>query len=254
MKQLFLTILIFFCVSSIAFSQLDTSSLYKFRELKGSYFAYLYGDRVIKGKQIYSRDPLFKSLYVQVDETKYKGDMVKFYQNEQGFFANISAFSYRSTFIPCVEMGKINLFEYERTNHNPGNFNQTTGMYNGGMSTRSYKYYYNAGFGHLKEANYANLSMDLQDSPAAMLHLESYRKQKRMANGLTIGGLALVAAGSISIISKFANTPRGGDVPGLGIEFGLIGAGGIASWVAYFMGLDNRDKLIQAARTYNHGF
>lgn len=253
MKQLSLIVVLIFCICSFSSAQLDTSSLEQFQRLEDNHFVYLHSKNIIMGESVHSKKPLFKSVYVQIDSLRYKGDMVKFYQNEAGLFANIGGFSYRSIFIPCVEKGKVNLFEFEKTNYN-NNFNpNTSGIYSS-METKSYKYYYNSGFSHLKEANYQNLAMDLQDSPQAMLHLKEYQSQRKLATGLTAGGILLMAAGSISIISKFANTPRGGDVPGLGIEFGLIGAGGIMSWVAYFTGLDNRKHLTKAVRTYNVGF
>jgi hypothetical protein len=253
MKQLSLTFVFIFCISSFTSAQLDTSSIEQFQQLDDSYFVYLYGDKIIKGKTIYSRNPWFKSAYVQIDSLRYQGNAVEFYQNEEGLFANINRISYGTIFIPCVEKGKINLFEYERTNDNEFYDPNSLDFY-GGVETKSYKYYYNSGFSRLKEANYSNLSMDLQDNPQAMLHLENYQSQRKLSVGLTAGGIVLMAAGSVSIISKFARTPRGGNVPGVGIELGLIGTGGILSWIAYFIGLDNRANLTKAVKTYNVGF
>jgi len=100
-------------------------------------FIYSFSDSVIYGRIIEYKTPFLGSSHFLVDSKKIQPDLVKFYRNETGFYANTKTvnFSGTSSFTERIRKGRINLYEKETTTYSPGHFNSTTGMYSGGMTT-----------------------------------------------------------------------------------------------------------------------
>ncbi len=251
MKRLILLISSFILFQTISSAQIDTISKLQEEDLNDEYFVYLFNNQIITGNAVTYKNPIFKSSYILVDETEYKSGTVKFYQNEQDFFANTLGITSRNHFVPRIQQGRVNLYEYNETEHNPGFYNANTGMMTGGGSRQKIVYYYNSGFGDLKKATYSNLNVDLQDNPEAMLYLDKYKKTNNLSRGLYVGAGALMLIGTISIYNKFSNTPQGTDLPSVSRELVLVGAGGVLGWVGYFVSIDKFSHLKTAVYSYN---
>lgn len=234
MKQL-LTILLL-CVSLVSFSQSDSI----WQTLGDKNFISLYDGSMIIGNEVILEEPFLGRNYFSVDGQKFEWQTVQFFQNEYGFFANPRPMLLTKEFIPCVSQGRINLFELDRESYTPSydpNFG-VTNNYN-----RTINNYYNKGLDNLRKANYANLSIDLSDSPEAMQHLQRFRKQSNIQTGLYIGGGALLVGSVISFIRN----------DGISTTELILGGLGAASFsVAYLISLDKPKHLRNAINIYNN--
>ena len=168
MKKIALISFLIICSESLTFGQAE----------KNKNFIYTYSDSLVFGKTIEYKQAFLGSSYFLVDSKKIQSDLVKFYKNESGFYANSKTinFSGTSSFSKRIRKGNINLFEKVTTSYHPGHFNSATGMFAGGMANSSIKNYYNKGFDDLKKANFQNLSLDLADNPASMFYLDKFKK------------------------------------------------------------------------------
>jgi hypothetical protein len=213
-------------------------------------FLYLYSDSVIYARDIKLRPDFSGYLRLRADSKGIPMDRVKFFSNEDGFFANtrklnligVSAFSER------IMEGRINVFQ-ERS-YDP-------------ISYSSYRYdrrgrnriepvidvsmYYNKGYDDLKKLNYRNLKNDMSDNPESMDMLRNYRRSMNTTNLLYVAagaslltGFLTVATGGAGVSnSKFA---LGGTLMGLGLGFATGG---------YLKYLSGNRKLENAVEAYN---
>lgn len=222
---------------------------------ENKHFIYFFSDSVVYGRIIEYETPFFGNTHFLVDSKKIQPDLVKFYRNETGFYANTKtvSFSGTSSFTERIRKGKINLYEKETTTYNPGHFNPSTGMYSGGMATRNIKNYYNKEFGDLKKANYQNLSLDLSDNPESMIYLNKYKTTRDAQTVLYIVGGATLIAGFATLINKTKDWD-GSDSQTEPNVFGnivAIGVGAGCFWVSYFIGFSKPKNLRIAIDRYN---
>ncbi|WP_114783159.1 hypothetical protein [Botryobacter ruber] len=244
MKKILLLLLGFIALHPVAFGQVDETRN----------FIYLYSDSVIYARTIDYKTPLLGGAHLIVDARKVKGELVKFYQNEKGFFANTSNLNFTggTTFSERIRKGKINLYELETVNYSPGHFSPGTGMYTGGGSSRNIKNYYNIGFGELKKADYKNLSVDLGENPESLAHLNKYKSNTNTQTILYVVGGAAILGGIIS----FANSgePQNNEVhatPNMTVPLIGLGIGGASLWTSYLISLSKPKHLRSAIDAYN---
>ena len=244
-----LLVLLLVIPAFIGYSQIDTTDVQLTESLEGSYFAYLYNKDVVEGSDVFYANPIFKAAFIQVDEKRYNVRSVKFYQNEEGFFANTNGLTYSSNFAYRIETGSINLYELVRESYNPGVYNG--GMWMGGGSSTRIDNFYNIGFGNLKKATYDNLKYDLRDKPEALLHLDKYKSKQHLTYGL-YAGAAVMVIGSFALFSnQAANTNPSvngfNSAPFIGLSLG----GAALGWIAYYVGLDKYRHIRDAIGAYN---
>lgn len=232
--------------SYIGFSQTDSASIR---------FVYLYSGEKIKSDVVEFRDQFMGSGYFFVGKEQYSADLVKFYKDANGFYANTKKLNVtgKSVFSKRIISGRVNLFEQEKMYTTPS-YLDAAGVYNPGTSSKTIKNYYNKGFSDLKKANYKNLKIDLADSPESMGYIKKYRKYKNVQIALSIVGGALVATGVTSYFVKTSNVDR--NVPNYkepnttpSMLIALAGGGLIG--FSYYLSFPKRDKLKKAIDAYN---
>ncbi|RPH31717.1 MAG: hypothetical protein EHM93_12275 [Bacteroidales bacterium] len=218
-------------------------------------FIYLFDGTQVKSRIVDIRDPFTKKSYFIADSGRYSAELVKFYSNENGFFANTRRlnFSGSSIFISRVIVGKVNLYERVKLHATPGNFG-TNGVYSPGATGVTIKNYYNIGFGDLRKATYKNLAMDLGDNPESMKNLAKYHNYTRVQTVMSIIGGALIASGIISYYIKTKDVnyddPNHKD-PDVKPSIGFIVAGAGCIGVSYYISFPKRDRLKRVVENYN---
>lgn len=233
MKYLFL-ILIFSFLQVFAIAQTSLAPSEIAKEVK---YIYLHKDSLIIGTELY-REQFNGQDYIYLDGKTYKTQTVKFFKNEFGLFANTTKFYTSGLFAEAIEVGKLNLFELNHTLAIPirnefGDFQEVPKN-----ST-----YYNIGFGDLKRTTYANLILDLADTPTAMLHLKKYNAVRRNQNILyVLSGIFGVAA-----IASFSSDSE--SALALGIGSALVAA--TTTTIAISIGLKKKSHLQKAIQAYN---
>ncbi len=171
---------------------------------ENKYYLYLFSDSLLYGKEIEYKIPFLGPNYFNIDSRRIELDIVKFYQNETGFYANTKSLSFSgiSSFAERLKKGKINLYEKTTKSQAMGHINPSTGMYMGGGGFSKTTYYYNKGFGDLKKANYSNLIIDLSDNAESLLSLNKYKSLRKTEVTFYTIGAALFVGGFISLVNK----------------------------------------------------
>lgn len=232
------------------------NSILKKKDIKGFKFAdsieninicfiYTYTDEIINGKNISFNKPFLEPSFFLVDSKKYPSDMVKFYKNGSGFYANIKDIktSGSSKFSKRISNGKINLFEYITSIYYPGD------NYSSGMVISNINNYYNRGFGELNKANYHNLNIELSDNPESLEYLNKYKFVSNAQTILYITGGVTFIAGFIALFNETTYIEPNDQIViasmvTIGIGSGCIGIG-------YAISDKKRKHLRNAIETYN---
>lgn len=218
-------------------------------------FIYFFSDSVIYGRIIEYKTPFLRSSYLLVDSNKIQLNLVKFYCNETGFYANTKTVDFLgvSSFTERIRKGEINLYEKVTITTYPDHINYTTGMYTVGMPTKNIKNYYNKGFGDLKKANYQNLSLDLADNPESIIYLNKYKSTRDAQTVLYIVGGATLIAGFATLINKTTDWDGSDSQPEPNVTGNLVavavGAG--CFLVSYSIGFSKPKHLRSAIDKYN---
>ena len=219
------------------------------------YIIYTYSGNVMHGRTIAYKQPFLGSSRFILDSKEVKPDIVKFYKDETGFYANTKDLNFTgsSVFTERIRRGKINLYEEETTNYHAGYLNPSTGMYGGGMVTTRIKNYYNIGFEELKKANYQNLSRDLIDNPESMMYLYKFKSIRDAQTVLGIVGGGLIIAGFATLVNKTKDWDGSDKQPEPKVTANIaticIGAGCL--WTTYFMHFAKPKQLRRAIDAYN---
>lgn len=238
-------------------------------EKKHEYFIVNVSNEIIAGRNIEYLKPFLGSATIQIDSRNMAPYVVKFYKNEEGFFANTQDVSINgnSEFCQRVKKGKINLYETVKTTQSMGSYHTVPGaygtvgfgpsgggMYVGGFSTTHIKNYYNIGFSSLKKADYNNLSLDLASNPESMIHLEKYKSVKKSQTILYIVGGVTLIGGVATLINKTKDWD-GTDAtqePNVTANIVSIGIGAGCFWASYFISFSKPKHLRNAIEAYNH--
>jgi hypothetical protein len=206
--------------------------------IDGNYL-YLFTGKIISGKTIDLKQPFIGYPYLLIDDNKIDAHEVKFFSNDEGFFANTIKLQGLSTasFARRVRKGRINL--YERTTYNatalsygyagtPGFGGHgtygTVGGFGVGASLPHTKFYYNKGFGDLKHLDFYSLKNDMADDPLALSALNNWNQTRRKGNAFLYSSLLVTGASFIAFTTKITESedPRV-TVELVGLSLGVSG-------------------------------
>lgn len=221
------------------------------------YFVYTFSNEIIPGgsveyrKSITDGRSIFEKPHFIIGPRKIVNSEVKFYKNEDGFFANTKDLSGSSVYAERIVKGRINLYERVTVSHNPGHFNTMNGMYTGGgFTTKKIRDYYNFGFNDLRKANYKNLRDDLSANSNSLALLNKYKSASNaQITFMIIGGLAVI--GGIAGLISTSGKDYGNDSPTYTGVYIAVGAGVVCEWIGYFISLSKPKHLKSAIIEYN---
>jgi len=218
-------------------------------------FVYLYSGEQVNANVVEYRDQFMGGGYFVVGTEQYRADLVKFYKDANGFYANTKRLNVtgKSVFSKRIINGRVNLFEQEKMYTTPS-YIDAAGTYNPGTSSKTIKNYYNKGFSDLKKANYKNLKIDLADSPESMGYINKYRKYENVQIVLSLVGGALIATGITSYFIKTSDVNRNAPnykEPNTTPNMLIAVAGGGLVGCSYYLSFPKRSKLKKAIDAYN---
>lgn len=226
-------------------------------------FLFLYPDSVIFARDIFLTRDFTGRPYFRVDGRRVHPDQVKFFNNEEGFYANGSNLNIagENRFYERIRKGKINVYEERVIDWDDHR----------GPRYRGYKEpevlftknFYNVGLGDLKKATYANLRADMAENMQSIDLLNKYNSVKKAEKSFYIGGTASVAAGFILFLTtglsnhnntSFDNHSNPFDdhsTPNFAPSFILLGTGAIFAILGYTKTLKAPRYLKAAVDSYN---
>lgn len=230
---------------------------------KGTFENYVleYSGEITHAKKVIYNTAIFKENYISADTVKFDPRNVRFFYNENGFYANTKRLNTFGTigFTERIIEGNVNLYEKELTyNYNTGfnnvGYGTIGGVVNFGLTTENISNirYYNIGFRELKRVNYQNLSEDLSDNLESMLHLDTYKKVKKRERLFYIIGTTMIFTGAHFYIKdnrKSGSSDRWEKPTKRGLTIALLGFG--TNVVNYILGKGKDEHIINAIETYN---
>lgn len=222
-------------------------------------FIYLNSDSVIQADRIRLRPDFGGSLVLRADSRRVPLEQVKFFNNEDGFFANtrktnlfaINSFSER------IVKGKINL--YQEVSYDPVPYELDYYRFRDRaphvISTRMF---YNKGYSDVKKVSYASLKMDMANHPKSLDFLESYRKGKQVSTVMYVASGVAILAGLINFVggsSREFNQSSFASTSSLGKSYAgsllLIGAGAGLAAGGYLKQASASREIERAIEAYN---
>ncbi len=224
-------------------------------------FIYFYSDSVIYAENVRLRTDFFDAFQLRADSKRIPLQQVKFFNNDEGFFANTRKLNATGQVRLSVrtEEGRINLFE-ERSFNTFYNGRHT--HHEGRVDIRTF---YNKGYDDLKKVKYKNLKIDMVGHTESLDLLEDYRKNTNISKALYAAGVASAAAALISFLVKAKDNqkiPTGGGFNGQMPEmnrtrtnfttsFVLLGVSAGFAIGGYSVSLSGIRKLEDAIDAYN---
>ena len=227
-------------------------------------FIYLYSDSLIYANSIRLRPDFSNILQLRVDSRRVPTEQVKFFNNEDGFFANTRKLNYPglNEFSERIITGRINF--YRQVTYDPYIYDRGYRFRSRQPEVADARMYYNKGYGDLKKANYQNLMQDMADRAESMDLLERYRKNVNTSRILYGTAGAAILAGLISFVVKGRQNrdipPFVGAGPSRRINerhtnfaasFGLMGLGAGLAAGGYLVGVQGERHLEDAVDAYN---
>lgn len=220
-------------------------------------FIYLNSDSVIHADRIRLRPDFGGSLVLRADSRRVPLEQVKFFNNEDGFFANTRKTDLfaGNSFSERIVKGKINL--YQEVAYDPVPYELDYYRFRDraprAISTRMF---YNKGYSDVKKVSYASLKMDMGDHPKSLDFLESYRKGKQVGTIMYVAAGAAILAGLVNFVSTgnkemsrsaFESTGSNGYVGSLL----LMGVGGGLALGGYLKQASANRDIERAIDAYN---
>jgi len=217
-------------------------------------FVYLRSDSVIHAERVRLRPDFSGSWVLRADSRRVPLTQVKFFNNEDGFFANLRNTTLLGTnsFSERIIKGKINL--YQEVDYNPVPFELDHYRFRDraprAISTRMF---YNKGYSALKKVSYAHLKMDMADQPKSLDFLEGYRKSKQVGTVFYVAAGAAIVAGLVNfaIAGNNQNSSIGSFERSYLGSLLLIGAGAGLSLGGYLKHAEANREMEKAIDAYN---
>lgn len=220
-------------------------------------YIYKFSGEVLYCDKIEFKKPQFSGDYMEIDGIKHNKSEVKFYNSNNGFFANRKYLtsSHYVSFCKRIEKGNVNIYSKESFFYKSVlSTNSGVKVYFGNefadLGTKT-DYYYNKGFGNLQKINFRNLNNDLSANPKSLLQLQKYTSIKKRQNIFYIVGTALITAGFLKMKNVFEpnsnpNESSRDSVAALAISGILVNS------ITYGLGRkDKKDCLKNAIDAYN---
>lgn len=220
-------------------------------------FIYLNSDSVIHADRIRLRPDFGGSLVLRADSRRVPLEQVKFFNNEDGFFANTRKTNLfaGNSFSERIVKGKINL--YQEVTYDPVPYELDYHRFRDrAPSAISTRMFYNKDFSDVKKVSYASLKMDMADNPKSLDFLESYRKGKQVGTIMYVAAGAAILAGLVNFANtgskemnraSFESTGSNGYVGSLL----LMGLGGGLALGGYFKQASANREIEKAIDAYN---
>lgn len=219
-------------------------------------FLYLNSDSTVYAQRISLRPDFSGSWTIRADSRKVLTSQVKFFNNEDGFFANTRKFNLlgQTSFAERIIEGKINLYQevdYDDTPYEL-DYYRFRDYRRQAVNTRMF---FNKGFLDLKKINYSNLNEAMADNPKSLALLRKYRNTKITGIIMYVAAGAAVIASGITLMSS-SDIKLNGKIPsledrGYTKSFVLLGLGAGLGIGGFFVGESGKKNIERAIDNYN---
>jgi hypothetical protein len=206
MKQIFT--FLFIAVSALSWAQRTETTP----------FVVLHTGEKLSGSALQYEMPILKSSTFQLDDKQLEASEVAFFQNFNGFFANLNKIHGEKSerFAMRIKSGKVNLFEEIPIEiYGKGSLDSSVDELEKDMlaTGRTFQYY-SVAQREVRKATYGNMKVDLADNPAAMKEVKTIRRFQLLQGALVSAGASFIA---YSIVQQSGGAVRFNPMMALGI-------------------------------------
>lgn len=224
-------------------------------------FVHLYSDSTVYAQKIRLRPDFMGSWTLRADSRRIPTERVKFFSNEDGFFANTRKLNFfgEVSFAERIMDGKINLYQEVIYDPVPFEFDYYR-FRDRRRETVNTRMFYNKGLSDLKRVNYDNLRADMADNQKSLDFLEGYRKSRRTGTIMYVAAGAAFIASAVTLLSgsglkqngftPYGHMPNyeGKNYTGSFLLMGLGAGLGVGGYLVQASGARNIER---AAEAYN---
>jgi len=221
-------------------------------------FLYFYSDSTVYAQKIRLRPDFTGGWSLRADSRRVPVSQVKFFNNQDGFFANTRKLSLlgEASFAERIIEGKLNLYQEVIYDDVP-----LEGEYYGFRDYRrqavNNRMFINKGYADLKRVNYRNLNDAMADNPKSSALLARYRNTKITGIAMYVAAGAAIIASGITLMSEgkqtgttFGGIPKYADRSYTG-SFVLLGLGAGLSIGGFLIGESGKKNIERAIDNYN---
>lgn len=243
-KKIFLLLFITWSAAQSSWAQESTT-------YSTPYFVELHNGERVFARRIQYKSPIFKQNHFLLDDSvRIIPETVKYFQNQEGYFARVNAGRRYNDFAQREQTGRVSTYFVIKTDYSNAGPSIGVGMggygmggYGGGYPTQRKVYYYSKENGPLEPLTYRNLRVSLADNAGSLEALQQYKRGQNIQTGLYIAGAGIMVAG---LQQQFrGNTSSSSFSPLL-----LVGLG--VTLLPQVLKLVRGDRLSEAIDLYNY--
>ena len=221
-------------------------------------FLYFYSDSTVYAQKIRLRPDFTGGWSLRADSRRVPVSQVKFFNNEDGFFANTRKLNLlgQASFAERIIEGKLNIYQEVVYDDAP-----IEAEYYGFRDYRrqvvNNRMFMNKSYNDLKKVNYRNLNEAMADNPKSLALLRQYRNTQIAGIAMYVAAGAAIIASGITLMSEgkqagttFGGMPKYADRSYTG-SFVLLGLGAGLSIGGYFVGQSGKKNIERAIDNYN---
>jgi len=221
-------------------------------------FLYFYSDSTVYAQKIRLRPDFSGGWSLRADSRRVPVSQVKFFNNEDGFFANTRKLNLlgQASFAERIIEGKLNIYQEVVYDDTPIDA-EYYGFRDYRRQVVNNRMFMNKGYNDLKKANYRNLNEAMADNPKSLALLRQYRNTKITGIAMYVAAGAAIIASGVTLMSEgkqvgttFGGMPKYADRSYTG-SFVLLGLGAALSIGGYFVGESGKKNIERAVDNYN---
>lgn len=221
-------------------------------------FLYFYSDSTVYAQKIRLRPDLTGGWSLRADSRRIPVSQVKFFNNQDGFFANTRKLSLlgAASFAERIIEGKLNLYQ-EVIYDGVLMEDEYYGFSHYRQQAVNNRMFINKGYTDLKSVNYRNLNEAMADNPKSLALLGRYRNAKITGIAMYVAAGAAIIASGVTLMSEgkkigttFGGMPKYADRNYTG-SFVLLGLGAGLSLGGFLVGESGKKNIERAIDNYN---
>jgi hypothetical protein len=208
---------------------------------------FTFGGEEVVGSDLTYESPILQASFFKLDERRFETKDVYQFQNNNGFFTNLSKIHGEKTerYALRTHQGKIDIYEEIDMSIYGGPSlalqfpEEDVKSSHPELASGKYVQYYVKNGQPIKKATYKNLKVDLSDNTTSANLMSKFNRMRWLQYGMIVGGAALIGGGlGTQDPEKMKMTPM--------IAFGIVLGGG-----SYLLENPKENAIWNAVQAYN---
>ncbi|WP_412465689.1 hypothetical protein [Pedobacter sp. KLB.chiD] len=223
-------------------------------------FLYFFSDSTAYAQKIKLRPDFTGGWSLRADSRRVPVSQVKFFNNQDGFFANTRKFNLlgQASFAERIIEGKLNVYQEVIYDDVPLE-DEYFGFGDYRRQAVNNRMFINKGYSDLKKVNYRNLNEAMADNPNSLALLNRYRHTKLTGIAMYVAAGAAIIASGVTLMAGSGLKQTGTGFHGMPTyqdrsytgSFVLLGLGAGLSLGGFLAGESGKKNIERAIDNYN---